>query len=132
MPGAPAYHALVYGWLLSGLARSVTGKGMQELIRTELARPLHTDGLHLGRPPADAPTKVAQILAPQSTRPSPSFNFVAPKVAGLPFSGVFGAMYFPGFKSFVQGNIPFLDGDSGPQRRGHRPWPGQDVRRAGQ
>jgi CubicO group peptidase (beta-lactamase class C family) len=69
------------------------------------------DGLHLGRPPADAPTKVAQILAPQSNRTNPVFNFVAPKVAGLPLSGAFGAMFFPGIKSFVQGDIPFLDGE---------------------
>ena len=109
--GAPAYHALTYGWLLSGLARSVTGMGMRELVRTELAQPLNTDGLHLGRPPAGAPTKVAQILAPQSNRPNPVFNFVAPRVAGLPFSGALGAMYFPGIKSFVQGDIPFLDGE---------------------
>jgi CubicO group peptidase (beta-lactamase class C family) len=109
--GAPAYHALTYGWLLSGLARSVTGMGMRELVRTELARPLNTDGLHLGRPPAGAPTKVAQILAPQSSRPNPVFNFVAPRVAGLPFSGALGAMYFPGIKSFVQGDMPFLDGE---------------------
>lgn len=109
--GAPAYHALTYGWLLSGLARSVTGMGMRELIRDEIARPLNTDGLHLGRPPADAPTKVAQILAPQSNWPNPVFNFLAPKVAGLPYSGAFGAMYFPGIKSFVQGDIPFLDGE---------------------
>ncbi len=111
LKGAPAYHALTYGWLLSGLARSVTGKGMRELIRTELARPLNTDGLHLGRPPADGPTTVAQILAPQSTRPNPLFNFIAPKVAGLPVSGGFGSMYFPGIKSFMQGDIPFLDGE---------------------
>jgi CubicO group peptidase (beta-lactamase class C family) len=109
--GAPAYHALTYGWLLSGLARSVTGMGMRELVRTELAQPLNTDGLHLGRPPAGAPTKVAQILAPQSSRPNPVFNFVAPRVAGLPFSGALGAMYFPGIKSFVQGDTPFLDGE---------------------
>jgi CubicO group peptidase (beta-lactamase class C family) len=109
--GMPAYHALTYGWLLSGLARSVTGMGMRELIRTEVARPLNTDGLHLGRPPADAPTKVAQILAPQGTRANPLFDLVAPRVAGLPFSGVFGAMYFPGIKSFVQGDMPFLDGE---------------------
>ena len=109
--GAPAYHALTYGWLLSGLARSVTGKGMRELIRTELARPLNTDGLHLGRPPAGSPTTVAQILAPQSTRANPVFNFLAPRVAGLPFSGAFGSMYFPGIKSFVQGDIPFLDAE---------------------
>jgi CubicO group peptidase (beta-lactamase class C family) len=109
--GAPAYHALTYGWLLSGLARSVTGKGMRELVRSELALPLNIDGLHLGRPPADAPTKVAAILAPQSNRPNPVFNFVAPRVAGLPFSGALGAMYFPGIKSLVQGDIPFLDGE---------------------
>jgi CubicO group peptidase (beta-lactamase class C family) len=111
LKGAPAYHALTYGWLVSGLARSVTGKGMRELIRTEVARPLNTDGLHLGRPPADAPTKVAQVLAPQSRRGNPLFNFVAPKVAGLPFSGALGSMYFPGIKSFVQGDTPFLDGE---------------------
>jgi CubicO group peptidase (beta-lactamase class C family) len=109
--GRPEYHALTYGWLLSGIARSVTGMGMRELIREEVARPLNTDGLHLGRPPADAPTRVAQILAPQSTRANPVFNFVAPKVAGLPLSGAFGAMFFPGIKSFVQGDIPFLDGE---------------------
>lgn len=109
--GRPAYHALTYGWLLSGLARSVTGHGMRELIREEVARPLNTDGLHLGRPPADAPTKVAQILAPQSSRANPVFNFVAPRVAGLPLSGAFGAMFFPGVKSLVQGEIPFLDAE---------------------
>lgn len=109
--GLPAYHALTLGWLLSGLARSVTGKGMRELIREEVARPLNTDGLHLGRPPADAPTKVAQILVPQSVRANPMFNLVAPKVAGLPLSAGFGAMFFPGVKSLVQGDIPFLDGE---------------------
>jgi CubicO group peptidase (beta-lactamase class C family) len=84
---------------------------MRELIRDEVARPLDTEGMHLGRPPAGSPTKVAQILAPQSSRTNPVFNFVAPKVAGLPLSGAFGAMFFPGIKSFVQGDIPFLDGE---------------------
>lgn len=109
--GHSAYHALTYGWLMSGLARAVTGKGMRELIRVELAAPLNTDGLHLGRPPAAAPTRSAQILAPQGTFANPVFNFVAPKVAGLPFSGMFGSMYFPGMKAVVQGDIPFLDSE---------------------
>lgn len=109
--GRPAYHALTYGWLLSGLARAVTGQGMGDLIRTELAGPLGTDGLHLGRPPADAPTRAAQILVPQGTLTNPVFNFVAPKVAALPFSGMFGSMYFPGMKAVVQGDIPFLDAE---------------------
>jgi CubicO group peptidase (beta-lactamase class C family) len=109
--GKPAYHALTYGWLISGLARAITGKGMRVLIREELAGPLNTDGLHLGRPPADSPTRAAEILAPQGTFSNPVFNFVAPRVAALQYSGVFGSMYFPGMKAVVQGDIPFLDSE---------------------
>jgi CubicO group peptidase (beta-lactamase class C family) len=109
--GKPAYHALTYGWLLSGLARAVTGKGMGDLIREELAAPLNTDGLHLGRPPADSPTRAAQILGPQGTLTNPLFNFVAPRLAALQYSGAFGSMYFPGMKAVVQGDIPFLDSE---------------------
>jgi CubicO group peptidase (beta-lactamase class C family) len=109
--GVQAYHALTYGWLLSGLARAVTGKGMRELIRQEVARPLNTDGIHLGRPPAGSPTEAAEILMPQGKWRTPVLNFVAPKVAGLPFSGALGAMYFPGVISLVKGDTPFLDGE---------------------
>jgi CubicO group peptidase (beta-lactamase class C family) len=109
--GKPAYHALTYGWLMSGLARAVTGKGMRALIREELAEPLNTDGLHLGRPPADSPTRAAQILVPQGTFSNPVFNFVAPRIAALQYSGGFGSMYFPGMKAVVQGDMPFLDSE---------------------
>ena len=109
--GHQAYHALTYGWLMSGLGRAVTGKGMRALIREELAEPLNTDGLHLGRPPADAPTRAAQILAPQGTIANPVFNFVAPRLAALGVSGAFGSMYFPGMKAVVQGDTPFLDAE---------------------
>ncbi|OBI84305.1 serine hydrolase domain-containing protein [Mycobacterium sp. E740] len=109
--GHQAYHALTYGWLMSGLGRAVTGKGMRDLIREELAEPLNTDGLHLGRPPAGAPTRAAQILAPQGTLANPVFNFVAPRVAALGVSGMFGSMYFPGMKAVVQGDTPFLDAE---------------------
>ncbi|HYB36713.1 MAG TPA: serine hydrolase domain-containing protein [Mycobacterium sp.] len=109
--GKPAYHALTYGWLMSGLARAVTGKGMRELIREELAEPLNTDGLHLGRPPAGSPTQVAQIIMPQSTFSNPVFDRVAPKIAALESSAGFGAMYFPGMRAVVQGDIPFLDAE---------------------
>lgn len=94
--GKPAYHALTYGWLLSGLARSVTGLGMRTLIRQELAAPLGTDGLHLGRPPAGAPTRNAQIIGPQMNVQNPVFNAVAPRVAAIQRSAIFGAMYFRG------------------------------------
>jgi CubicO group peptidase (beta-lactamase class C family) len=109
--GKPAYHALTYGWLMSGLARAVTGKGMRELIREELAEPLDTDGLHLGRPPAEAPTQPAQIIMPQSAIANPVFNYLAPKIASLEASAGFGAMYFPGMKAVVQGDIPLLDAE---------------------
>ena len=111
LSGKPAYHALTYGWLMSGLARAVTGVGMRELFRTELAEPLRTDGFHLGRPPAGAPTRTSQIIGPQLNIPNPFFNFVAPRVAALPFSSGFGAMYFPGMKAVVQGDIPLLDSE---------------------
>ena len=109
LKGRPSYHALTYGWLMSGLARGVTGRGMRELFRTELAGPLGTDGLHLGRPPVDAPTQPARIIGPQSRLQNPVFNHVAPRLAALPFSGGFGSMYFPGMKATVQGDTSLLD-----------------------
>ncbi len=109
--GRSAYHALTYGWLVSGLARAVTGKGMRELIRREVAEPLGTDGLHLGRPPAAAPTQPAQIIMPQSAIQNPVFNAVAPKIAALRLSAGFGSLYFPGVKAAAQGDIPLLDGE---------------------
>jgi CubicO group peptidase (beta-lactamase class C family) len=107
--GKSAYHALTYGWLLSGLARAVTGKGMRDLMRVEVAGPLNTDGIHLGRPPAGAPTRVARIIGPQLNIPNPVFNAVAPAVAALELSAAFGSMYFPGVKSLVQRDMPLLD-----------------------
>lgn len=109
--GRPAYHAVTYGWLVSGLARAVTGLGMRELFRSELAAPLDVDGIHLGRPPAAAPTQPAQIIGPQSALQNPIFNAVAPYLAALPVSGGFGALYFPGMKSMVQGDTPLLDSE---------------------
>jgi CubicO group peptidase (beta-lactamase class C family) len=107
--GKPAYHALTYGWLMSGLARAVTGTSMRELIREELAEPLNTDGLHLGRSPDGAPTQPAQIIIGQRALANPVFNFVAPKIAAWGYSAGFGAMYFPDMRATVQGDIPLLD-----------------------
>jgi CubicO group peptidase (beta-lactamase class C family) len=109
--GRAAYHAFTYGWLASGLARAITGKGMRELFRTEVAHPLNTDGLHLGRPPQDAPTKVAQIMFPQNTRANSLIDHLAPRLAELPVAGGLGAIYVPGITSLVQGDIPFLDSE---------------------
>ena len=108
--GKPAYHALTFGWLMSGLARAVTGKGMRALIREELAEPLGTDGLHLGRPPADAPTRVAEIIMPQNIIGNPVISAAACKLAAE-ISGGFRSMYFRGVMAAVQGDIPLLDAE---------------------
>lgn len=47
-----AYHAITYGWLISGLVRAITGRGLAGLVRDELAQPLGAEGLHLGAPAA--------------------------------------------------------------------------------
>lgn len=60
--GRPAYHGLTYGWLVSGLARAVTGLGMRELFRREVAEPLGLDGCTLGHDPDDEQT--AARIAP--------------------------------------------------------------------
>lgn len=113
--GHAAYHALTYGWLMSGLARAVTGTGMRDLIRVELAEPLNTDGLHLGRPPVDAPTRPAQILGPQGTLALPFVGSVLPtvlsRVAALPYSAFFGSTYFEGALDVVRGDTPLLDAE---------------------
>ena len=108
--GKPAYHALTFGWLMSGLARAVTGKGMRALIREELAEPLGTDGMHLGRPPAEAPTRVAEIIMPQNIVANPVVNYVTRKAAHQ-VSGGFRSMYFPGVIAAVQGDMPMLDAE---------------------
>ena len=108
--GKPAYHALTFGWLMSGLARAVTGKGMRALIREELAEPLGTDGMYLGRPPAQAPTRVAEIIMPQNIVANPVVNCVRTQVAHR-LSGGYRSMFFPGVMAAVQGDIPLLDGE---------------------
>lgn len=106
--GKPAYHALTFGWLMSGLARAVTGKGMRTLIREELAGPLGTDGLHLGRPPAGAPTRTAQIIMPQNLPGNPTLNYLACKAAAE-VSGAFRSVHFDGILATLQGDIAMLD-----------------------
>lgn len=108
--GKPAYHALTFGWLMSGLARAVTGKGMRALIREELAEPLDTDGLHLGRPSAGSPTRVAEIVMPQNMVGHPVANFVLRTIASE-MSGAYRSMYFPGVVDAVRGENAMLDAE---------------------
>lgn len=108
--GKPAYHALTFGWLMSGLARAVTGKDMRVLFREELAEPLGTDGFHLGRPPYESPTRAAEIIMPQDMAANPIVTGLVQRVANS-FSGGYRSMYFPGVIAAVQGNMAMLDAE---------------------
>ena len=70
-PGHPGYHAITYGWLLAGLARRVTGLGMADLVRAELAEPLDTDGLGIGMPPDGLRRFAPPIGRTPPVRPTP-------------------------------------------------------------
>ena len=100
-PGMPGYHAFTYGWLASGLARAITGKGMRELIRTELAEPLGTAGLELGAPSGHPPVE----LVGSSLRLYTSFGVAATPVLGwVPVTQAgFRALQAPGFERLCRG-----------------------------
>lgn len=105
--GKRAYHAMTFGWLLSGLARAVTGTDMRELYRTEIAEPLGVDGIHLGRPPKGSPTKPASMYPfLDSLARNPIVSRVVPLVAGavdrLPgIQGATNTLYEPGIEAIL-------------------------------
>jgi CubicO group peptidase (beta-lactamase class C family) len=104
-PGRPAYHAITYGWLASGLARAVTGRGMRDLVRTELAGPLGTDGLEIGI--GDGPTQPAEMVG-RSLRIYTAFGIAATPLLGwLPVTRAgFRALHAPGFEEICRGPDP--------------------------
>jgi CubicO group peptidase (beta-lactamase class C family) len=104
-PGRPAYHAITYGWLASGLARAVTGMGMRDLVRTELAEPLGTSGLEIGT--GDGPTRPAEMVG-GSLRLYTAFGMAATPLLGwLPVTKAgFRALHAPGFEELCRGPDP--------------------------
>jgi CubicO group peptidase (beta-lactamase class C family) len=105
LPGRPAYHAITYGWLASGLARAVTGKGMRELVRAELAEPLGTNGLEIGI--GNGPMKPAEMVG-RSLRVYTAFGVAATPLLGwLPVTKAgFRALHAPGFEQLCRGPAP--------------------------
>jgi CubicO group peptidase (beta-lactamase class C family) len=104
-PGRPAYHAFTFGWLASGLARAVTGKGMRELIRTELAEPLGTPGLELGapsRPPAEMVGTSLRFYTAMGAVATPLLGWLPVTRAG------FRALHAPGFERLCRGSDPLI------------------------
>jgi CubicO group peptidase (beta-lactamase class C family) len=100
--GRPAYHAITFGWLASGLARAVTGKGMRDLVRTELAEPLGTDGLEIGtggkRPgPAEMVGSSLRLYTSLGIAATPLLGWLPVTRAG------FRALHAPGFEELCRG-----------------------------
>ncbi len=113
-PGHPGYHALTYGWLLAGLARRVTGLGMADLVQSELARPLDTDGLCIGMPPDGLHRFAPLIGRTPPVRPTPRL-FASMSTRAMPTlrrveltRRFLEALYVPYFDQLLTGPSPLV------------------------
>ncbi len=113
-PGHPGYHAVTYGWLLSGLARRVTGRGMAELVQDELAVPLSTDGLCIGTPPDGLrrfapPISWAPPIQPVSARAAELGRRSTSALRRYQLTRRFiDALYLPGLADILTGPTPLV------------------------
>jgi len=111
-PGHPGYHAMTYGWLVSGLARRVTGLGMAALVTKELADPLETDGLCIGMPPDGIRRFAPPIGRTPPVRPTPRVFAILsarsmPTLRKLEYTRRFlEALYVPYFDQVLTGPSP--------------------------
>ena len=100
-----AYHAITYGWLLSGLARRVTGLGMTELFHAEIAEPLGLRGLHIGVAPSDQ-LVVAQPVGSALRQMGYAAERLQPvwRRSGLARTAI-DALHVPGFHRLFEGDV---------------------------
>lgn len=102
----PGYHAITYGWLVAGLARRVTGSGMAELARREVAEPLGVDGMHIGMPP-EGPGAVAEPVGAALRHFTNAARVFAPLVSRSRYTRAsINALYVPGFHRLFEGPSP--------------------------
>ncbi|HET9102640.1 MAG TPA: serine hydrolase domain-containing protein [Solirubrobacteraceae bacterium] len=101
-----AYHAITYGWLLSGLARRVTGRGMRELVRSELADTLATDGLNIGAP-SGAEGRIAQPVGSALRQIGSVARLASPLLSATRRVRIgYEALLIPGFHRLFHGSEP--------------------------
>jgi CubicO group peptidase (beta-lactamase class C family) len=101
-----AYHAMTYGWLVAGLVRRVTGRGLKDLVASELAQTLGTPGLNIG-PPADAHRLVAEPVGAALRQLASATRFLGPLWTrfGITRPG-YEALIVPGFHRLFEGAEP--------------------------
>src|SRR4051812_39320796 len=104
-----AYHAITYGWLVAGLARRVTGgRGLAELVRTEVADPLGAKGLHIG---VDETTRdfVAEPVGSALRHLSAASRYITPVLTSLNGTRpAHDALIAPGFHELFEGSEPSI------------------------
>ncbi|MGW5316827.1 serine hydrolase domain-containing protein [Nocardia thailandica] len=109
--GIPAYHAISFGTLIGGIARGVTGRGMAELYRTELAEPLGIgDGLGLGAPAPGAGVALAESFGSATPFGIPAADTVFRLGARTPIpgAGFLRAIYTDGIERLSHGPDPAI------------------------
>jgi CubicO group peptidase (beta-lactamase class C family) len=104
-----AYHAITYGWLVAGLARRVTGgRGLAELVRTEVAEPLGVTGLHIGVDET-ARTLVAQPVGSALRHLGAASRYITPVMTGIRGTrAAHDALIAPGFHELFEGSEPSI------------------------
>jgi CubicO group peptidase (beta-lactamase class C family) len=66
-PGtANGYHAVTYGFIVGEVVRRVSGLGITDFVRTQIAEPLALDGCHVGLPPEQFGRLVETVSAPDA------------------------------------------------------------------
>ena len=114
-----AYHAITYGWLVAGLARRVTGgRGLAELVRTEVAEPLGVDGLHIGVNET-AREFVAQPVGSALRHLGAASRVITPALTTVKATrGFHDALIAPGFHELFEGSEPSIWGTEMPAVNG--------------
>jgi CubicO group peptidase (beta-lactamase class C family) len=101
-----AYHAITYGWLVSGLLRAITGRGLRELVAEEVAGPLGTDGIFLGAP-EDARHRVAAPVGSMLRQLGRAGDLYVPlrRIRRLRVPAI-DALHVSGFHRLFEGEVP--------------------------
>jgi CubicO group peptidase (beta-lactamase class C family) len=104
-----AYHAITYGWLVAGLVRRVTGgRGLAELVRSEVAEPLGVDGLHIGVDET-ARQVVAQPVGSALRHLGAASRYITPVLTGVKRTrAAHDALIAPGFHELFEGSEPSI------------------------
>jgi len=114
-----AYHAITYGWLVAGLARRVSGgRGLAELVQTEVAGPLGVEGLHIG---VDETARefVAEPVGSALRHLGAASRFITPALTSVKVTrGFHDALVAPGFHELFEGSEPSIWGTEMPAVNG--------------